>query len=224
MEAGLKWVVGATLLLTMCVLGICWGIHAYGASSLRRDPAPNTHRVPQPVRQQYLGTEYGNISSLPKLNPVSVWWNIYRSGDDETLRHQMQLLDRASRLVFGRKPSSGSPLRHHAGSIAGAVILSRKWSFDDIVDATISESWYGRDARGMEAASLAYFGIRLPELSREESLGLIVLLHGPSYYDPVCRRKRFENRYSIAAARLKMDPGPAGLRKATSRLLPSPCH
>ena len=208
----------------MSALGLCWGFHAYGASSLHRDPAPNAHRIPPSIRQQYLGAEYGNISSLPKFNPVSVWWNIYRSGDDEMLQHQMQLLDRASRLIFSREPSSGSRLRYHAGSIAGTVILSRQWSFDDIVDASLSESWYGRDARGMEAASLAYFGIRLSELSQEESLVLIVLLRGPSHYDPVCRRERFGDRYSIVAARLKMEPGPAGLHKATSRLLPSPCH
>jgi membrane peptidoglycan carboxypeptidase len=140
------------------------------------------------------------------------------------LRHQIQLLDRASRLVFTREPSPGSQLRYHAGSIAGTVILSQKWSFDDIVDTTIGESWYGRDARGMEAASLAYFGVRLSELSQEESLALIVLLRGPSSYDPVCKRERFEDRYSILATRLKMDPGPTSLHKATSRMLPLSCH
>lgn len=224
MDAWFKWMLGAILLLAIGVIGLCWGIHAYGASSLRLDPAPNTYRVPQSIREQYLGAEYGNISSVPKFNPASIWWNIYRSGDDEVLRHQIQLLDRASRLAFSREPSPSSQLRYHAGSIAGTVILSRKWSFDDIVDTTIGESWYGRDARGMEAASLAYFGVRLAQLSEEESLALIVLLHSPSYYDPMCRRERFEDRYSILATRLKMDSGPAGLHKATSRMLPLPCH
>jgi hypothetical protein len=72
MDAWLKWMLGAILLLAMGVLGLCWSIHAYGASSLRRDPAPNTYHASPSIREQYLEAEYGNISSVPKFNPVSI--------------------------------------------------------------------------------------------------------------------------------------------------------
>lgn len=104
------------------------------------------------------------------------------------------------------------------------VMISREWTFDEVVDTLIGESSYGRGSKGIESASLAYFDVPLSSLQPEETLALLVLLRGPSYYDPVCRRERFEDRYSAVADRLHMDPGRAGLEKATSRMLLSTCH
>lgn len=104
------------------------------------------------------------------------------------------------------------------------VMISREWSFDEAVDTVIGESWYGRGAKGIESASLAYFNVALSSLRPEETLALLVLLRGPSYFDPVCSRERFEDRYSAMAEKLRMDASRTGLGKATARMLPSICH
>lgn len=217
--------IGALLLLAMIVCGLCWGIYAYGASTLPVNSQPDAYRTPEAIRRQYVRVEAGNIAELPKLNPVTVWWNIHlttRNGDVRS--HQLQLLGQASRLLNARQPVHSSVLRYQAAGVSAMVAISREWSFDEVVDTVIGESWYGRGAKGIESASLAYFDLPLSSLQPEETLALLVLLRGPSYYDPVCRRERFEGRYSAMAERLHMDTGPAGLEMATARMLPSVCN
>jgi len=212
----------SALLPLAIVFGLFWGIHAYGASMLPVDSRPAAYRAPDAVRRQYLGIE-SSITGFPKLNPVTVWWNIHLTRNDGVRRDQLQLLGQASRILNARQPAHSSTIRYQAAGVAGMVMISREWSFDEAVDTVIGESWYGRGAKGIEAASLAYFDAPLSSLHPEETLALLVLLRGPSYYDPVCRRERFEDRYSAMAERLHMDMGRAGAGKATARMLPATC-
>jgi hypothetical protein len=225
MNTTLKWMISALLLLAMIVFGLFWGIHAYGASALPGNSRPDAYRAPEAVRRQYLGIEAGSITELPKLNPITAWWNIYLvTRNDGMRRHQLQLLGQASRILNARQPVHSSMFRRQAAGVSGMVMISREWSLDEVVDTVIGESWYGRGAKGIESTSLAYFDVPLSSLHPEETLALLVLLRGPSYYDPVCKRERFEDRYSAMAERLHMDANRTTLGKATARMLPSICH
>lgn len=226
MGAWLKWMIGAMLLLATLIFGLLWGIYAYGASSLPANIGPNPYQAPAPVLRQYLMVEAGDAREIPKLNPVTVWWHAYRALVNDSAEHQngLRLLSHASRILRMRGPMDSSAGRHHANSIAGAVLISRHWSLPDVVNTLVGESMYGRDAKGIESASLAYFGIPLARLRPEETLALIVLLKGPRYYDPICNHDRFAARYSAYAAELDMESDVAGVTKATSRMLPAPCH
>ena len=226
MDAWLKWMIGAMLLLATLIFGLLWGIYAYGASSLPANIGPNPYRAPAPILRQYLIVEAGDVKEIPKLNPVTVWWHLYRAFGDDSAEHQhgLQLLDHASRILRMREPMDSSAGRHHANSIAGAVLISRNWSLPDVVNTLLGESSYGRNAIGIESASLAYFGIPLAQLRPEETLALIVLLKGPTYYDPICKNDRFAARYLAYSAKLHLESSFAGVAKATSRMLPAPCH
>ena len=226
MDAWLKWMIGAMLLLATLIFGLLWSIYAYGASSFPANIEPNTYQASAPIQRQYLMVEAGGAREIPKLNPVTVWWHLYRdSGSyDAKHHHSFQLLGQASRILQMREPINSSAAQHHANSIASAVSISRNWSFSDVVNTLIGESSYGRGAEGIESASVAYFGVPLDQLRPEETLALIVLLRGPRYYDPICKHDRFAARYSAYAAKLNLQSDAGGVAKATSRMLPAPCH
>lgn len=226
MDAWLKWMIGSALFLATLIFGFFWGIYAYGASSFPANIEPSPYKAQIEIQRQYLLVEAGDVSEIPKLNPATVWWHMYRaSRNDRTKhRHSMQLLSHASRVLQMRGPMNSSAARHHANNIAGMVSISRNWSFSDVVNTLIGESSYGRGAEGIESASLAYFGVPLDQIRPEETLALIVLLRGPGYYDPICSHDRFAARYSAYAAKLSLESDVAGVAKATSRMLPAPCH
>jgi penicillin-binding protein 1A len=52
--------------------------------------------------------------------------------------------------------------------------------------AWISRAWFGRDASGLEAAAVAYFGKKADALRLHELALLVGLTQAPGRYDPDC--------------------------------------
>ena len=92
-----------------------------------------------------------------------------------------------------------------------------------MVDTILAESTFGRGAKGIEQAALAWYGRPLDDLVPEERLLLITLMKGPSHYDPVCRPERFAQRYPWAAKRAGFADAGSALRAALARMRPSAC-
>lgn len=65
-----------------------------------------------------------------------------------------------------------------------AIELEARFSKDDILKMYLNEIPYGRNAYGIEAASLTYFNKRASELTLAESTYLAALPQAPSYYNP----------------------------------------
>lgn len=220
-----KWTLCVIMLPIALLVAAAWGIYALGAAELGSDVRPSGYQAPALIRNQYLRVEVGDIATLPRLNPITVWWAIFRSSDAQTSSPaQTRLLGQASRLLNSRRKKPSSQWRHHAAGIAGMVIVSRHWSRDQVLDTLLDQSWFGRDAKGIESAAVAYYGVPAAELRPEESLALVTLMRGPSYYDPSCRPERFAHRYWLAAAKTKLDSEPQSLEKATNRLRSIPCQ
>jgi membrane peptidoglycan carboxypeptidase len=118
----------------------------------------------------------------------------------------------------------GGSVRHHAAEIAKTVTISRSWSLQQTVDTILAKSYFGRDAYGLEAASRAYYGLPAVRLNAEQSLTLIALMRSPSYYDPACKRERFERRYLQAAALAAMRTDRDAPSRALQGLLPAVCR
>ena len=76
---------------------------------------------------------------------------------------------------------------------------------------------------GIEAAAKFYFGVPLAELQPQESLALIALLKGPSWFDPFCNRERFEQRYAQTVEKLGKTGPEWSAAAALSRLRPIGC-
>ncbi|MEU7282901.1 transglycosylase domain-containing protein [Streptomyces sp. NPDC045431] len=65
-----------------------------------------------------------------------------------------------------------------------AVKLSRNLSKQDILQGYFNTSWFGRNAYGVQAASVAYYGVDAKELDPARGALLAALLKGGDLYDP----------------------------------------
>ncbi|MEU0273596.1 transglycosylase domain-containing protein [Streptomyces sp. NPDC006307] len=65
-----------------------------------------------------------------------------------------------------------------------AVKLSRNLSKQDILQGYFNTSWFGRNAYGVQAASVAYYGLDAKELDPARGALLAALLKGGDLYDP----------------------------------------
>ncbi|MFE9399163.1 transglycosylase domain-containing protein [Streptomyces flavidovirens] len=65
-----------------------------------------------------------------------------------------------------------------------AVKLSRSLSKQEILQGYLNTSWFGRNAYGVQAAAVAYYGMDARELDPGRSALLAALLKGAQQYDP----------------------------------------
>lgn len=224
MRAWPGWVLATALSLGLAIAGVLYGIYALGASAIATPLTPSSYRAPVAIRQQYLSVEAPGISSLPKLNPLTFWiaWFRAASDPDSSARAQLRLIS----LAGGAFPLAerGGSGRYHAAEIAKTVMISRSWSLQQTADTVLAKSYFGRDAYGLEAASHAYYGLPATRLKAEQSLALIALMKGPNYYDPACKRERFERRYLQAASLASMRTDHGAPSRALLGLLPAVCR
>jgi len=223
----LKWIFVTPLAIGLLYASLCYGFHLYGVSVLDSERLkPVRYRASDPVRAQWIAVAPDRpVEVLPRLYPVTVLPELLGAVDhpDRSRSAGLALLGHASRRLAARAKAPIGTLRGHAASLAALVIISRHWTLEDVANAALAESHFGRQAYGIEAAAPAYFGLALSDLRPEESLALIVLLRSPSFYAPDCQRERFESRYRQMAKRLNMDSSAAGLALATERMKPAVC-
>lgn len=223
MRAWPGWALATVLFLCSAAVGALYGFYAYGAAAIPTQPVPSRYLAPIPIRQQFLSVEAAGAGSLPKLNPLTFWIAWHRAADlDSSANAQLRLLSRAARTVPPAEESGSS--RRHAAELAKTVMISRSWSLQQVADTVLAKSYFGQDAYGLEAASHAYYGLPAARLNAEQSLALIALMRGPNYYDPVCKRQRFEHRYLQAAALASMRTDRDAPSRALLGLLPAACH
>ena len=102
--------------------------------------------------------------------------------------------------------ASGPGLRRHQTEISLQILLSRERSGEQLIDYLLDRSYFGLDAahrpiHGIEAASSHYYGLPVERLTAAEQVALLVLLRGPSYFDPACNPERFRRRYAFLLGR-----------------------
>jgi len=225
--AWLRATLGTLLVIAALLVGLCFGLHAYGASGFPDDLEPNRYRATPELRALYLDVEAGAIEDVPRLNPVSIWgyWLWHYSGRQrEPLGSQLRLLGHAGRaLVIRRDAGQAAATRWHLTNLAATTHVSRKWSIERMVDTVLAESGLGRNATGIEQAAKVWYGRSLGELLPEEQLLLIALMKGPSYYDPACRPERFADRYRHLAAKAGGFDADTALPRALARLSKQAC-
>lgn len=77
-----------------------------------------------------------------------------------------------------------------------AFKLETTVSKNEILANYLNSSYFGRGAYGIEAASLAYFGVPSTQLTIPQGAMLAALLKSPSTFDPVENRERLEQRWN----------------------------
>ncbi|MBD9468464.1 transglycosylase domain-containing protein [Pseudoxanthomonas sp. PXM01] len=225
--AWIRALLGTLLALAVLVVGLCFGLYAYGVSGLPDDLEPTRYRAAPELRALYLDMEAGGIEDVPRLNPLSVWsYGLWHNAgrQREPLGSQLRLLGHAGRaLMIRREAGQAGATRWHLINLAATIEVSRHWRMDRMVDTLLAESGFGRNATGIEQAAHAWYRRPLAELVPEERLLLIALMKGPSYYDPCRNPERFGQRYRDLAARATGFDPDAALPRAVARLSPPDC-
>ena len=81
-----------------------------------------------------------------------------------------------------------------------ALIIERKFSKQEIMQAYLNQIYFGEGAYGVEAAAQMYFGKHAKELSLAESALLAGLPRGPNIYSPYIDMKAAAERRAVVLA------------------------
>ncbi len=221
----LFWLLRAISALLLLVVVLCFGVYAWSARFVPDDIPASSYRAPDSIQDQYLAVEADGATSLRRLNPVTFWIDFFISTRQfpEPPPPEEMLLHRAMRIAQFKHSRARTQGEHHLASIALAVKVSRQWTRDQAVNTILAESGFRKDVIGIEAAAKFYFGVPLAELQPQESLALIALLKGPSWFDPFCNRERFEQRYAQTVEKLGKTGPEWSAAAALSRLRPIGC-
>lgn len=205
-----KWIVGAVLLLIAAFVSLVYGVYWQGASELPRELPRIAHHYPEDVHAIYwvsLG-ERGPMR-VERLDPLKWCWSFYQeaSRDDSIGRPggSSTMLSSAARMIVFESDKQARSANRLAAEIAAMIRLGNEWSPEQIADYSLDRAWFGREARGLRAAAPAYFGVSADQLTRAETIALMALMRGPSYYDPTRNRERFDQRYAYVAGQLGID-------------------
>lgn len=226
----LFWLLRAISALLLLVVVLCFGVYAWGARFVPDDIPASSYRTPDSIREQYLAVEADGATGMRKLDPVTFWIDFFVSTRQFPERPSPEkiLLHQAVRVAQFKHSRARTQGHRHLASIALAVKVSRQWTRDQAVDTILAESWFSadrswKDVIGIETAAEFYFGVPLAELQPQESLALIALLKGPSWFDPFCNPELFEKRYAHVAGKLGKTGSEWSPAAALSRLQPIGC-
>lgn len=219
------WSLRTISVLLLLVLVLCFGVYAWSARFVPDDIPASSYRASASIRDQYLAVEADGARGIRKLNPVTFWIDFFMSTRQfpEPPPPEEMLLHRAMRIAQFKHSRARTQGEHHLASIALTVKVSRQWTRDQAVNTILAESGFRRDVIGIEAAARFYFGAPLADLQPQETLALVALLKGPSWYDPICNRERFERRYAKVVEKLGKTGPEWTAAAALSRLRPIGC-
>lgn len=79
--------------------------------------------------------------------------------------------------------------------LAISTKMANEWSKEDILAAYLNTIYFGRGAYGVSAASKAYFGKDIRDITLPEAAVLASSIRSPSYYDPATNRQAAEGRW-----------------------------
>lgn len=147
--------------------------------------------VPRTLRAAVVESEDHHLGLHPGVDPVgvvrAVWLDLKaRRAVSGASTLAMQL----ARLTYGLPRTPWGKLQQ----AVLAVHLQAQLGSDGVLEAYLNLAPYGRDVRGVKAASRAYFGKPLRDLTMGEQVALACLPRGPSHYDPYRHPQRLLRR------------------------------
>jgi len=147
--------------------------------------------APQALRDAVVAGEDHRLGRHPGVDPWGVLralWLDARAG--RAVSGASTLAMQLARLVYDIP-------RTKLGKVEQAalgVFLQLRLGSDGVLEAYLNLAPFGRDLRGVRAASRAYFGKPLHDLTVGESVALACLPRGPSLYDPLRHAERLRLR------------------------------
>ncbi|WP_149184765.1 transglycosylase domain-containing protein [Streptomyces sp. TRM49041] len=137
-------------------------------------------RIPRPLRQAVLAAEDRDFHSEPGVDPEAMLragWNTLTGKGTQggsTITQQY-----VKNYYLGQERTVTRKVKE----FFIAIKLDRRMSKDKILEGYLNNSYYGRNAYGVQAAARAYYGKDVQDLDTAEGAYLASLLNAPSAYD-----------------------------------------
>ncbi|HEY0815411.1 MAG TPA: transglycosylase domain-containing protein [Pseudonocardia sp.] len=149
--------------------------------------------VPQFVREAVLSAEDRTFYSNPGFDPVGILraaWNQVRGGDGggSTITQQY-----VKNTLVGDEPS----LWRKYKELIVSVKISQEHTKDQILGDYLNAIYFGRGAYGIQAASQAYFGKNVQDLTVAEGAVLAGVIQSPSRWDPAVSPEHAVQRWDF---------------------------
>ncbi len=97
-----------------------------------------------------------------------------------------------------------------ARELVYSIKMTNQWSKEDILNAYLNTVYFGRNAYGLQAASLAYFDKNVEDLTVEEGAMRAGIIQAPSNWDPAGDAEQSEQRWNyVLDGLVEMDALPA---------------
>ena len=145
----------------------------------------NIDQIPVPLRNAVMAAEDRNFYTNPGFSlsgfARAVKNNLF-GGDlqgGSTITQQY-----VKNALVGSQRSGIGGLIRKAKELVISTKMSRQWSKDDVLQAYLNIIYFGRGSYGVGAASKAYFGKPVDQLSVAEGALLAALIQRPSTLDP----------------------------------------
>ncbi|HEX3257505.1 MAG TPA: transglycosylase domain-containing protein [Pseudonocardia sp.] len=149
--------------------------------------------VPAHVREAVLAAEDRSFYSNPGFDPIGIAraaWNQVRGGDGggSTITQQY-----VKNTLVGDAPS----LWRKYKELIVSVKVSQENTKDQILGDYLNAIYFGRGAYGIQAASQAYFGKNVQDLTVAEGAVLAGVIQSPSRWDPAVNPDRAVTRWNF---------------------------
>jgi membrane peptidoglycan carboxypeptidase len=165
-----------------------------GAVGARNRESVPLSKVPPAVQHAVLAAEDRNFYSEPAVSPLG----IIRAGLVD-LRHG-DFVEGGSTItqqyVKNAYLTQERTVTRKVKEFFISIKIGRTHSKDQILEDYLNTIYFGRGAYGIEAASKAYFGKDVGQLSPEEGGVLAASIQAPSYLDPALHKSAAVSRWN----------------------------
>ena len=218
MERALKVVFAMLVLAAVLPVAFVYGVYFAGARNIRADWGPADAVYPATAREALWRSVGGTDKpSIEPVTPPGFMLRILLQGPGR-LDAQSRVLGYVSRVS---RPQGESQAAVHMTSFAAAIRASR-WPTDRVLDTYLDATYLGGDAHGLRAGSLRVFGQPVEALDDARLHVLVVMMRGPSYFNPWCHPERVRKAVHASARDWHVDASDAQLDAALAAIVPAP--
>ncbi len=224
------------LRLLLCILVSLLALPFCAVEGLYRWSLADVGELPQrepetPLLRAHVAIWAAEEGGEQRVEPV--WpWTVVRAVLDIGASHARPRFPPGSRLASGAGRSflwelgEQGKRRHRAGAgLAGLTLqiwFTRNFSAEELLRWRASHAFFGRGARGLDAAALRCFGVEPAALTWAQAALLAGLLEGPSHYDPRKNPERAIARRSYVLRQLRAQGAISEAEQATAEAEPLP--
>lgn len=130
------------------------------------------------------------------------WWLLHKRSPTIPHAPGEKLAVQAARVWLSERPLADNRRRWGLSFWSATIWMSRNRTAEEITSIAMGGAWFGRGARGLEAAADAYFAKKADALRLHELALLVGVTQAPSHFDPDCRPEDARARRNYVLDRL----------------------